>query len=210
MIDHGKFYAQVRLIAIHLGNYWTYDERKEKDNTHVVYVSSKNGGSLCFYHNTHKKRITVSGVFPLNVDGRSTDARYWGLVPNDSDFGSITISVDRNPSVAANDIRRRLVNDYIRLYALAKEKKAKSQGEVEKAHIIMDAVKRVCKTRNYNYKTDPRYPELAIDNYKTSGPRGTIKYSCYDGKMDLTIEDLDPDVAIQMLALMQNHHNKTG
>lgn len=208
MADQEKFYTQVRLIALHLGKYWTYDKRREDENGRHAVIKSKSGGALNFYNDTYRKRVTVSGEFPDDIHGRSTNARYWGLVSKDSDFGSIGISPTRDPKAAASDIRRRLADEYIRLYPLALQKRRESFQGMDLAKHIMDAISRVCPARKNINHNDPRNPELSIDNYTTDGPRGSVKYSTYDGRVDLKLTDIQPECAIQMLALMQNYHNE--
>lgn len=194
---------KIILIAAHLDG-WKLDQR-DLQNPRII---DGKGRALLFRLETYgseKGRLIINGQPPRWVDGHATGF-YSILGRNIDPIPRITVKPSREAKDIAQDIKRRLLDNYIDLYDQAREKVNARRKELEWCDNITNLLQKLLKARFPH--SDPRRAKyetsrwLYFGKYDNGKGSGEVHFSSYrNGQINIKIDNLSTDNALKLISL---------
>ena len=123
----------VSAVAPFLGDWQISDD---KDNYRGIYLSSPDERELQFAFPWNKSdRIEIRGIFPNGLN------RYRPYSGNEHEKTEITVSAEKPPKRIAQDIKKRLLPPYERMFAIAQKRKQENDQYKAKRRQAMEMIK---------------------------------------------------------------------
>lgn len=170
MTDYSK---QIALIAYHLGKPWKMNHTLEPSDWRFEIID---GCGRKIFFRLEKDKFRISGCGAAQKTGRHHPR-----------CASIGVSAERPAKAIAADIKRRFLPDYLAAFETAVTAYQKQQAEEQKEKLIREAV---IKVSGGYYVTHAR---------RVYFEGGTAEISAYRDNVTLTLNDLSPDIAIQII-----------
>lgn len=191
------------IIAAHLKG-WKLDQR---DLESPRLIDGK-GRALRFRIETYGRergRLIINGEPPKWVDGRTVG--FYGILGRNIDpIPRITVNPSREAGEIAQDIKQRLLPNYLKLFDQAKESVDQKRSELNWCDNITNLLKRLLDARFPH--NDPRRAKyetsrwLYFGKYDNGKGSGEVHFSTYrNGQIDIKIDNLSTDNAIKLISL---------
>lgn len=116
-------------IAPHLPGTWQV-KAPNLENTRYTTVTRDDGAAISLYYDSYRGHVRCSGLYPRR-DGAVCGPSDWGALPHGSDAPSIKFSWKRSATALARDIERRLLGQYLPLYAECVRRRGKHEAAEE-------------------------------------------------------------------------------
>lgn len=167
---------------------WRLERRTEPaDSKHfaAIRVLREDGPYLYLSFDSWRNvgRVSVSGGWPSYTknDGQSTER----TTPtnrdiSEADYSSITVAVSRGPEAVAKEIARRLLPNYLKLYAVLKERAELHQASGRTAIIAAQALEREFCAKGGTPRSHGSSDGTSASVYVPDV--GYLEVNCYDGK----------------------------
>lgn len=202
-----EFHAALPVMATALstldGNIWrvTRESRDAEDGRFTWYgeIGTEAGDALSLSIDTHKGRVTVSGVY-----GPMPDGRRW--IPRDSriEIDSPTMAFARGPQVIAREIARRFLGQYREALAAYRARLAESTAFRSGVQTLHDELVRLSAgALQPDTRSDKAADERRIRLYHVAGVSYGDLRICSGNSVRLECS-IDADTArrfVQMLAV---------
>lgn len=153
-----------------------------------------------------KTRISVSGVYPTEVDTRGRMQHYGNDAKKyDESWPSISVSGMRTAEAIARDIQNRLLPDVENLLARAKQRRTAHREYLDREDAHTTAFDKmtpgIVKMVPSSSSRGPSFDIKTSKDY--SGPHGTANIDS-DGDVTLELRNIPPKIAAQMLWVLNN------
>lgn len=180
MFSENEVIDQIKKIAVSLGDGWRYDEI---NSTNIwKYLIQGSNKKISFYMKTrHNRHYSVSASLR---NGRVN-------------HNTIGLSLERSHVRLALDIKRRLLVGFDEFILKCQEEIKVDNLKEEKKTILINLIKRVIKCQKYSW--NDKYHFSAKD-----GTYGTIELKLKDEAFNIELNNITPEKAIKILAIIEN------
>ena len=187
------------VVAAYLSG-WRLDQR---DLNRLRLINGKLSISIRPGSGAERGRWLMNGNAPLWVDRRPTGFHY---MLNGVDEPRISVNASRAARSIANDIEKRLIPNYVKLYDQALTVIDAQKKKLSWCDQITTLIQRVVGAQYYcNGRRQMQYEtqrKVSWGSYQSPSGNGEAVINSYNGgSIDLRISGLAPDKAIKLLAL---------
>ena len=205
-MDKKVYVELVRAIAAALPDQWRYNERAEQQlhSRCSAEIIGERGKVLYFRERWEKKNmVSVSCGWP-RLGRSSFDPHHVGALKHDASRLGINFSPSRTPVAIANDIKRRLLTDYVSLFDQCLASKAQRERDLEQIRYQVEQLGRVGKLRpsahNNHYES-----EVSLSRYFPQAGACNYRVSIYSGESRIELTSVPMDLAIKIAGLIDAH-----
>ena len=176
--------ALIEQIALYLGRPWKFNTL-EQESCWQRQIIDGQGRGLIISKEYNQPKFKISGRFDRQV----TD-------PNQRDFCSIGVSINRQPKAIAADIQRRLLPRYLTAFDIARNRFLENQRKAELLDAIAQSFLKISKGSIISHQSCDTQKNIRFDH-------GMVTLYGHSEEISMDLKRLNIEQAIQIAALLK-------
>ena len=182
-------------IASHLDGWILKPDRESWE--HGGSIVNNEGGEIFFRWDYYRKKAWASGQWPNNEEGRYMSASDWRVIGyNEKDDTRIGFNIYKTPDKIAQDIKRRLLPNYLPNIKLVYKKLVEAKLVKKLREERIKSFARLFGEEPYNYDKN-RFSYFKSDDY-------AVEVSCSYKDFKIKIDYLEYEKALKVLQVLRS------